>query len=166
VDYSPIGTSLSYGWWITWFQFVSVIYTFYALHIDTKKLNGAGNLLGVLAANTFQFTQQVLVGQGSTNASLWSFIHKLDGTSTVPSTTLTKYQRGSVVLFAGLIINNISNSASTHPLGMLLRFRIPHTDPSIFLRSRLLHVRRRARCCCPRCRGPGRCDGGCHREGG
>ena len=80
-----------------------------ALHIDTKKLSGAGNLLGVLAANTFQFTQQVLVGQGSSPASLWSIIHKADGTLIAPYTKLTKYQRASVVLFAGLICNNISN---------------------------------------------------------
>ena len=80
---------------------------FYALHIDTKKLNGAGNLLGVLAANTFQFTQQVLVGQGS-SASLWAILHKADGTLIAPTTKLTKYQRASVVLFAGLIMNNIS----------------------------------------------------------
>ena len=63
----------------------------------------------MLAANTFQFTQQVLVGQGSTSASLWSILHKADGTNIAPYTKLTKYQRASVVLFASLIMNNISN---------------------------------------------------------
>lgn len=108
VTASILGESFAYGWWLVWFQFVTICYAGYVVVKAPAKRFGAAALLAVLTTSTFLMTQSVYTGIGQ---GLTSFIiNPFSGKHVKPTQKLTKQQKAAVVYFAGLIIVDAMNA--------------------------------------------------------
>ena len=103
-----LNVKVIYSWWLTSFEFVGILFSLYALLVDSKRKIGAVGMLAVLTVSMFVACHEMW-------SDLRGLIYKTNnyGYSTAfhsPRLYHSQVERSQITLFAGAVTCSIGNA--------------------------------------------------------